>query len=346
MRGEITFELVLLAVIAASYGHDWIPIRDIKRLTLYKGRMTAGQRAPPMAQLKCKGGDACSYFVPEVVSCKNVGLDDRGEVQWKCEAQMEDSFRFGETKVSCEGYGYRGDHNVLKGSCGVFYTLHLTEKGKQKYLHRQHKSQRHTPAQTQVRPPSSLQRVPPRPQVRRAPVRQRNSRKSHMHPQGRSTGLWRFFVGDSPLIQSVIATLMAIAVVSIIVFVIMHPPSLNTLGVVSAVVAIWFAIGRFLDSRDRAHVGPSISGYPEPNNQGTSTYFSDSDDESNNNNQVTSSIWEPNYTSTSSGSGSSSGWGSSSSSGWGDSSSWGFSSSSNNDSSTYKSTGYGGTELR
>jgi len=49
---------------------------------------------------------------------------------------MEDLYRLGRTTVSCEGYHRAGDPLVLQGSCGVEYTLHLTEKGKDRYLRR------------------------------------------------------------------------------------------------------------------------------------------------------------------------------------------------------------------
>lgn len=47
---------------------------------------------------------------------------------------MEDLYRLGRTTVSCEGYSFSGDSNVLRGSCGVKYTLHLTEKGKDRHI--------------------------------------------------------------------------------------------------------------------------------------------------------------------------------------------------------------------
>lgn len=67
---------------------------------------------------------------------------------------MDDSYRFGEIVVSCEGYDYPDDPYVLKGSCGVRslchrhklfvvnscmdpvqleYKLELTEKGRQRH---------------------------------------------------------------------------------------------------------------------------------------------------------------------------------------------------------------------
>lgn len=137
MRGFI----FIVVLVGSTLGYNSVLFQQIKTLTLYKDRLTTGQRTAPIRQIKCVGGDACNYFTPEVISCTNLGNNDMGNVQWKCQAQMEKSYRFGRTKVSCEGYSFKGDQNVLQGSCGVEYTLHLTERGKKKHLRRiSHKS--------------------------------------------------------------------------------------------------------------------------------------------------------------------------------------------------------------
>ncbi|KAI9331089.1 hypothetical protein BDR26DRAFT_922260 [Obelidium mucronatum] len=64
------------------------------------------------------------------MQCYNRGFDGR-DVQWECKADLEDLYRFGTTDVSCEGYAHKNDKYILAGSCGVEYTLYLTEKGKQ-----------------------------------------------------------------------------------------------------------------------------------------------------------------------------------------------------------------------
>jgi len=109
---KILLLLVLTCVsLVIAHEHDAILFRNIPNLVLHRG-----------------------YFTPEVIHCSNIGVNDKGEVQWKCEAQMEDLYRLGRTTVSCEGYNRAGDPLVLKGSCGVEYTLHLTQKGKDRYL--------------------------------------------------------------------------------------------------------------------------------------------------------------------------------------------------------------------
>jgi hypothetical protein len=111
-----------------------INTRDITSLTFHKNRLTTARRTSAIPQLNCVGGDACDYSHSniDVVSCQNVGFDGRS-VQWRCSGSMSDYVRLGTTTVSCEGFSKAGDINVLVGSCGLKYTLHLTEKGKSVY---------------------------------------------------------------------------------------------------------------------------------------------------------------------------------------------------------------------
>ncbi|NXA40008.1 SARAF factor, partial [Eudromia elegans] len=52
--------------------------------------------------------------------------------QWECKADLESGYRFGEIEVSCEGYDYPGDPYILEGSCGLLFSLELTEEGKRR----------------------------------------------------------------------------------------------------------------------------------------------------------------------------------------------------------------------
>lgn len=119
--------LVLVLLVTLVSAHRAKHLGDIKTLTLHRGRMTATQRGSPIRQLECVGGNACGRFEPEVMQCYNQGADDRGEVQWKCQAEMPKAYRLGATTVSCEGFTSPDDDFVLEGSCGVEYTLHTEE---------------------------------------------------------------------------------------------------------------------------------------------------------------------------------------------------------------------------
>ncbi|KAI8902012.1 hypothetical protein BC833DRAFT_512961, partial [Globomyces pollinis-pini] len=89
--------------------------QDIKALTFYSNRFTTGRRLSPIPQLSCIGSNCNPETFPTVVQCRNVGWDGQS-VQWKCEGQLDDSVRFGETNVICEGYYNRDDPYVLVGS--------------------------------------------------------------------------------------------------------------------------------------------------------------------------------------------------------------------------------------
>lgn len=119
------------AAFGSSSGSDRVLLRDVSALTLYPDRMTAGRRSHPVPQLQCVGGTAKGHYKPSVVQCINRGSDGY-DIQWECKADMDNSFKFGQVEVTCEGYDYPDDPYVLKGSCGLEYTVDFTEEGYQK----------------------------------------------------------------------------------------------------------------------------------------------------------------------------------------------------------------------
>jgi len=52
------------------------------------------------------------------------------DVQWKCEADMDGSYKLGQVEVQCEGYEYREDPYILAGSCGLTYSVDFTDEGR------------------------------------------------------------------------------------------------------------------------------------------------------------------------------------------------------------------------
>ncbi|TRY85737.1 hypothetical protein DNTS_031919 [Danionella cerebrum] len=136
--GVLLLHVFLLAVPLTSCwndGSDAVLLRDVQVLTLYRGRYTAARRSSAVPQLQCVGGSAgCGSFQPEVVQCYNRGMDGI-DTQWECKADMDNSYRFGRVEVSCEGYTSPNDAYVLRGSCGLEYTLDLTAEGKQQHSH-------------------------------------------------------------------------------------------------------------------------------------------------------------------------------------------------------------------
>lgn len=138
---RLTAALILLAFLILA----WIPqvcasfcqnkdhkdfrvkLKNVKTLTFENGCLTTARRLPPRPQVKCVGGSAaCSSFtvIPKVVICHNRGSDGRGII-WDCESECVDTkrYRLETSRVICEGYDYPGDPYVLRGSCGLEYTI-------------------------------------------------------------------------------------------------------------------------------------------------------------------------------------------------------------------------------
>lgn len=59
-----------------------------------------------------------------MVHCEVLGDDyDSGDPFWKCTAELPVGLLLGTTDVSCEGFLHPDDANILRGSCGLRYTL-------------------------------------------------------------------------------------------------------------------------------------------------------------------------------------------------------------------------------
>ncbi|KAJ7455392.1 DUF1183-domain-containing protein [Mycena galericulata] len=98
-----------------------IELARIPALTFYKDSLTEARRTDPIPQLICVG-KPCKLYTPEVVRCQSLGGSGT-EIDWKCEADLPESLRFGRVQVSCEGWSRAGDPYVLKGSCSLEYRL-------------------------------------------------------------------------------------------------------------------------------------------------------------------------------------------------------------------------------
>lgn len=120
----------LLVVLHSVAAYDSVEISTVEVLTFHKDRYTLTKKAAPIPQLDCVGGDGCRYsdFV-KVVQCYNMGVNDRGEIQWRCEADVDSRLSLGKVDVDCEGANGPGDRYVIAGSCGLEYSLYLTEEG-------------------------------------------------------------------------------------------------------------------------------------------------------------------------------------------------------------------------
>ncbi|XP_071149219.1 store-operated calcium entry-associated regulatory factor-like [Mytilus edulis] len=137
MKIVLSFGLIFLLSSSTTFGafgghdkyNDRMLLSEVSALTLYHGKMTNARRSSPVPQLKCVGGSAgCQAFVPQVVQCYNRGGDGY-DVQWECKTDMDNAYRFGKVEVVCEGFDHPDDPYILRGSCGLEYTLDLTMEG-------------------------------------------------------------------------------------------------------------------------------------------------------------------------------------------------------------------------
>ncbi|KAL0472967.1 hypothetical protein QR685DRAFT_490964 [Neurospora intermedia] len=119
---------------------DAVLLSNIRSLTLLPQSLTTGRRLPPIPQLKCTSSRLlCALATPHIslMRCVNQGPRyDKEDIQWSCTVpSLPTTLQLGSTDVICEGYDSPDDDYVLKGSCGVEYTLALTEEGRRRYGH-------------------------------------------------------------------------------------------------------------------------------------------------------------------------------------------------------------------
>ncbi|EFY98726.1 DUF1183 domain protein [Metarhizium robertsii] len=133
----ITF-LALPILAAAARPKNAILLSQVQSLTLRgNGAKTTNRRVSAIPQLKCTSSrELCSLYSIDTMRCTNQGSSYGGEdIEWSCTATLPEELKLGSTDVICEGYASADDPYVLKGSCGVEYSLLLTSKGQERYPH-------------------------------------------------------------------------------------------------------------------------------------------------------------------------------------------------------------------
>ncbi|KAL2133879.1 hypothetical protein VTI74DRAFT_1495 [Chaetomium olivicolor] len=120
----------------AARPKDAILLSEVQSLTLRASAKTSHRRVPPVPQLKCVSPAPLCKLASSVqtMRCTNQGSSYTAQdIEWACTASLPRSVSLDRTEVICEGYGSADDAYVLKGSCGVEYTLQLTEEGRREY---------------------------------------------------------------------------------------------------------------------------------------------------------------------------------------------------------------------
>jgi len=101
--------------------HEKVPIKEVTSLLLHRGKMTTGRRSAPVPQINCLSN--CNHS-PDTIYCRNVGFDGE-DVVWECKSDPDGS-AFRDLNVQCEGYDYPDDPYILKGSCGIEFSMTTT----------------------------------------------------------------------------------------------------------------------------------------------------------------------------------------------------------------------------
>ena len=107
-----------------------VALSQIISLSFYKDKPPLSRRGQPIQQLKCIGSP-CRLYQPEAVRCTNLG-GAGSDFDWRCEADLPESLRFGKVEVSCEGWDGPGDSYVLKGTLSYsrVFKLYSNKEGR------------------------------------------------------------------------------------------------------------------------------------------------------------------------------------------------------------------------
>ena len=114
--------LIFISLLAgACHAQESVPMRDIEILRLHANEKTAHRRVDAVSQVRCRGF-RCRHYHNDDVVCKNRGWDGT-QVIWECRTRLKEGYILTDATVECEGYKYKGDPNVLIGSCGVIFSV-------------------------------------------------------------------------------------------------------------------------------------------------------------------------------------------------------------------------------
>ena len=130
----VTVLLLLCTFGATALANSGVLLSDVNILTFHafdvrNVAMAMSRRNVPRPSLTCETSGASraetchAFYLPNVVQCINMGLNDRAQIDWRCEAQLKPEVVFGSSTVVCEGYENDEDVRVLAGSCSLVYTL-------------------------------------------------------------------------------------------------------------------------------------------------------------------------------------------------------------------------------
>eukprot|EP00938_MAST-03A_sp_MAST-3A-sp1_P004372 g4372.t1 len=107
-----------------------VRLSDVQTLTFQRGEFTRSNKNQRVEKVTCLSG--CDEVGEDIVSqsrCKNDGMHDLGDVNWRCTASIPKGCRFLDTTVSCERfrdeYGHYDEDEdwIVPGSCAFEFSL-------------------------------------------------------------------------------------------------------------------------------------------------------------------------------------------------------------------------------
>lgn len=124
--------LLFLSLISfvTSYFHcnpyqGCINFKELSALTFINGQKTTDFKGNTYPKIECTGNiEDCKKIIS--VQCKNKGVSDSGNINWKCDYQFlhNSHIKVIEDYPSCIGYRFQGDPDyILKGSCIMKVTV-------------------------------------------------------------------------------------------------------------------------------------------------------------------------------------------------------------------------------
>lgn len=112
------------------------PFSQVTAIMFLEAQTTSTRRRTSnIPTLNCVGN--CPFDASlKAAQCMQIGLSDMGTPSWKCVPQFAKSseggsssalhhgrYGFGSIRVECEGCSKKGDPNIVKGSCALFYSI-------------------------------------------------------------------------------------------------------------------------------------------------------------------------------------------------------------------------------
>lgn len=125
---KMIIAMCFIVLASSTAAHEKVLIKEVTSLLLHRGKMTTGRRSAPVPQINCISN--CNHS-PDTIYCSNAGHDGE-DVVWECKSDPA-GVSLSNLNVQCEGYDYPDDPYILKGSCGIEFSMVSATESRPKY---------------------------------------------------------------------------------------------------------------------------------------------------------------------------------------------------------------------